>query len=573
MKRMSSALSVPTLPSTADQGVVSAPATAATDMSDAELDALRSGALEADQPMRLRHWLAADPTRVFHLPLHTDAAPRHLATLLKAWPDHGPVPPLVLMGPVCPDLPGHALARMLAHPGLRELGLQELELDAGQLEAVAQGLTPGAGGLFQLQWADDADCLINHAVASILKRLPSLRDLTLQMTSTDAANQSRCDAGTVQMARTLASLPLDSLTLCDLGCIMAALSMVLPKGGCVPWKALDIQEIDLSVNESLYILPLTVVLVRCLDSRELKTLQLSGFHIGTAALQAGAMDNLCAPACLDLVKGLAVAMHRRSQPLELAVESDDLSALIVLMDGLTGDPDGATFSDSESDDVSIGPVNCVRSLSVGYRPDLGHHDGGALIGDALHSITVWLDAFPRLEALEIALQPTIDLPVAPAQLMSHVSIHTQHQLAKALSASTITHLTLRGALLDPTPPFLQPCLAAVARRALDWQLRIGALDVGLDFLGRQHRLPPELRMKLVQDAVDGRESPHPVAVLPALNSQQLAAHVARYNQLALAVHQNGAAQPPLVHPLTGLSAQIGQRLAASADQTGDEGLR
>lgn len=571
MKRLSSALSAPILPTTAGQAVAIEPATA--ELSGAELDTLRSGALDAGQPMRLRQWLVADPQRVFHLPLHTDAAPRHLNTLLRAWPDQGPVPPLVLMGPACPDLQDHALARMLTHPGLRELGLQELELDVDRLHAVAQALTPGAGGLSQLQWADDVDCLMNDGVASILKRLPSLRHLTLQMTSTDAANQSRCDAGAVQMARTLASLPLDSLTLCDLGCFMAVLSMVLPKGGVVPWKALEIQEIDLSMNGSAYLLPLTVVLVRCLDSREFRSLQLSGFHIGTAALLAGGMDNLCAPACLDLVKGLAVAMHKRSQPLELAVESDDLSALILLMDGLTGDPDGATASDSEFDEVIAGPVNCVRSLSVGYRPDLGHLEGLELMGDALHSITVWLDAFPRLEALEIALQPTAALPVSSALLLSQVLVHTQEQLARAVSASAITQVTLRGAPLEPTPPFLQPCLADVARRALDRQLRIGALDVGLDFLGRQHRLPPELRVKLVQDTVDGSGSPHPVAVLPALNSQQLAGHVARYNQLAQSVHRNDPAIPLLSHPLTGLSAQVGQRLAASAAQTGGDGLR
>lgn len=565
MKRLSSALSGPILPTTAGQAVVSEPATAAAELSGAELDALRSGALEAGQPLELRHWLAADAQRPLYLSLQTDAAPRHLYTLLKALPERGPVPPLQLVGPVCPDLSGLLLAQLLAHPGLRDLHLEELELDAMQLQGLMQGLMQGlergAPALTRLVWADDVDCLINDSVASILQRLPMLRDLTLRMTSTDAVNQSRGDSSSLQLARTLAALPLDSLSLGDLGCFMTALSMALPKGSLVPWQALEIQELNLSEAEAGYILPLTLVLVRCLANTELKSLRLSGFHIGAAHPGGGDAGPVCARQCLDLVAGLAVAVQRRSKPLDLTLDSDDLAALILLMDGLTGDPERTVRTESDSEDSSAGPITCVRSLSVAYRPDTGHPDDLQAMDDMLHCVTVWLGAFPQLDTLEIVLAPEVGTPVSSADLVARVSDHTQRQLAQALSGGNITRLELHGSLLEPTPLFLHACLADATRRALDHRLRIESLDVGLDFLGQRHGLPTELRRRLLHDVMATPAAPHPAAVLPILNRQQLTAHVARYNALAVEVHRQGGPDvppdAPLVHPLTALLAGSG----------------
>lgn len=560
MKRLSSALSAPLPVQRPDLDPAGTASPLASDLPDADLHALRSSALDAGQPLQLRHWLTAAADRPFSLSLQSDLAPRHLHTLLKALPEDGAVPPLRLTGPVCPVLTGSALARLLAHPGLQDLCLLELELDALQLQDLIQGLEHGAPGLTRLVWADDVDCLINDSVASILGRLPRLRQLTLQMTSNDAINQSRWDSSSLQMAHTLAALPLDSLSLSDLGCFMTALNMALPKGGSIPWQGLEVQEMDLSEAQAGYILPLTLVLVRCLADPCMRSLRLNGFHIGTALTAGDEAVPVCARQCLDLVAGLAAAVRRRSQPLDLVVDSDDLAALVLLMDGLTGDPEQTVRSDTDSDDDSAGPITCVRSLSVAYRPYTGHMEDLRSMEDMLHCVAVWLDVFPRLDTLDLLLDPYVDLLVSSADLVSRVSDHTQRQLAQALSDGPVTSLRLHGALLEPTPVFLQPCLAAATRRALHDRLRIASLDVGLDFLGQRHGLPSDLRRRLLDDVMQPPATPDPSVVLPILNRQQLSAHVARYNALAAEVHRRGGpdipADAPLVHPLTGLSAQI-----------------
>lgn len=560
MKRTSSAL-IPTQPPATDRPDSPTPDT----LSDTHVQAQRRAALDRGDRRRLRHWLSAAPSRPFELRLDTPQAPAWLATLVLALPDTGPVPPLVLRGSIHPDVNPDHLARLFVHPGLCQLKLDEPDLTEPQLQCIAMALAHRPSSLTDLDWADDGEGLLTTEAACVLAGLGALKELSLRMSSTDELDVSRMTVGTRQLARTLLGMPLDRLRLQGLGCFMAALSLQWAPGRSAQWDTLHIAEVDLGEQEASFLLPLATVLMRGLASDGVTTLCLSGFYVGLSDTRTPTSPPHCAANVTALVRALALGVQNRAAPLDLVVEGQDLGALMTLMNGLTGDQD--------IDDDTPQTVACVRRLSVGYRPDIEEPTDMEWMDDALQGIALWVDAFPGLQALEITLEPQPGVPAPLSGLELTTQAHTRSALVQALDGSHVTELVLGGTLLQPTPPFLRPCLARVAHRAMDLSLRIQALDAPTALLHGRLYIPLEVGEQIADGCLNDHTGPHPVAVLPALSSQHLARHVERYHQLADNHLRVSAGLAPLVHPLSDLVAEVRERLQAAAGQPPVAGLR
>lgn len=540
----------------------------ALDWTDDKMNTQRQKLLAKNDFNSLSDLLAVRPELPLEVQLE-NASAAEVHTLADALPEDEPTPPIVLVGSLPEHLSNEALAAFFTHPTLHSLTLCEPMLTRDQLETLVEAVRAHPSALISLSYQDEAECLLDPEFATLIGELQALETLTIVGSNIGYGTVDGSSPDALRLAQTLLRKPLAELELRDCGALLDALLRCWSERHRPDWQQLTVSQATLCPSNAQEAGELARFLALCVANPSIQTLVLKDFWFSNGdphdALGTGGPHS---PESRRLAQALSGALARRTRPLRIELEGDDVAALAWLLGSvsqrpLPHQPHVVAEGSQEAGDRPGTP--CIRELELVCRPPASPlEDPPGQQRPFLMALDGITDALPRLPRLH-ALNITLDIPLATAHdappdasvgAGSGTTAAALQALAQALDRTHLTSLTLEGTWPAPAADILGPSLHQVGVRALRAELEMRSLDACFGFVAppshRDCSLPLEVGDLILQELCAGGPAPEPLVTLPLVSGAQMLAFVDRYNALA-------ARRGMPLHPFSAIGEAVRQR--------------
>lgn len=528
------------------------------------LDAARSEAWQAGHGTLLGPLLAVGTDLPFAVDLGDRASAAQFACLVECLPEDTAIAPLALHGALPEEASADQVARLFIHPYLRSLNLVEPGVSIDHLQHLQHTLTHRPSSLTRLRWVDIDECLVDPAVADIIRALPALESLHIGFTEEGWYDAQVRPQALDALVQVLLDKPLQSLVLRAGEALPRRLADRMAHGFLPPWRGVGLSDIDLQATDAR---PL-------LQAGRFLALGIASHRVQTLVLHAESTDphDSAEPAALPdhhgierFVAAIGEALGQRQHPLAVLLRHcDDAQALAVLLRCI-----------SEGFNSNTAP-GCVRELRVELLPLVnGITDDGSDAEsdpDALpelapseQQLALVARAVTRLHRLE-QLHLSFLSPAGERCDALELGDEAVNAIVPSLRTARLTALTFDGPRLTRVPVALLQYQQRAAQRQIVALLHRQAARFGVGVFAPESGLPADIGAHLahwLQQVDPGLQPGHE---WPVLNRTHLMRVTEAYRAAA---RQHNRQRPPdapdvpLDHPLQAVAALM----AANGFQT------